>query len=137
MPREFYEGGGEMKTAREKLEARALFGCRFCEEEYSWPAKDLAWIDDKDLVCSNCYDGIPDPPMKDDEIVRWDELPTFDPFTPAIKEAQVNAYALASRVACPYSVSQVSVGKASGGSVNAMSLRSGISEQILALVPEG
>lgn len=35
---------------------RALFSCHFCEEEYSWPAEDIAWSEKlSKWVCSQCW----------------------------------------------------------------------------------
>ena len=35
----------------------ALYPCRYCSEDYSWPAGDLFWSElDHDWVCDPCWD---------------------------------------------------------------------------------
>lgn len=46
-----------MKETETLLTPDALYPCKYCRDEYSWPADDLYWSEkSKAWVCSNCWD---------------------------------------------------------------------------------
>jgi len=42
---------------KERHIPKPLYPCKYCSDEYSWPATDLYWSEiDKDWVCDQCWD---------------------------------------------------------------------------------
>ena len=54
----FIKHGSSAKNELVKIKPipQAVYPCRYCADEYSWPAADLFWSTiDKDWVCAQCW----------------------------------------------------------------------------------
>jgi hypothetical protein len=48
----------ELKAEGNKMKKipEPLYPCKYCDDEYSWPAKDLHWSEEiQDWVCGECW----------------------------------------------------------------------------------